>query len=262
MVLLVHLGCCRPGPPPAAASDGLPATSAVELPFAPSEMARYDISLAAVPMAVCEVSLIRTEEEGRACLAASYHVQSAPTVSAVKRFTLSGNTLIDSHTLLPIRSEKTSVKPKKQKHDIVLFDRTGRTARVTKIRSNKPTRQKDVPFEVGLDLLSALTMLRATRPEMKEPLRMKVLSGDDFHELIWERKGSGKVTVKAGTFDTIELSLSSRELPKLPDEEAEPWRTVTLWVTEDSWMAVRCEVRLLAGEGVAELTQLELTGGR
>jgi len=245
--------CMRRGVP----SVGAPPDASPAVVFASAETARYELRVGGVVAATCEITIGPARFDDRACVAARYRVTSSEAASAIKPFTLGGHTVMDAASLLPWRSEKWSVKPDKEKRTLVVFDRAGNVATVTKTYSYKPERIEEIPFETGLDVLSALVRLRAERPEPGRPWRFELLNGDDRHEVGIERRGDCRLAVAAGSFDAVELAVTTRKLSDSADEAPGPRRSFRLWVARDSWLPLKFDAALLLGSGVGELVACE-----
>jgi uncharacterized protein DUF3108 len=253
LCLLGAVGC-RTVTPPSRSIGRLPAVPPSERGFRPGESARYSVHVGGAPVATCSFRLENAEWEGKPCTAVRYEVASAGAAHMLSRFRFTGSALLHPTTLMPLRAEKNSDKPKKRKGVAVVFDHEAGRAHVTKTYSYRETRTKEVSLSDGeVELLSMLIMIRAANIAPDKPQRTLMLYGDDHYEAVFSKKGVEERKTPAGKFPTVMLAATVRRLGDNPQEPPEPWRVLRIWLTTDTGLPVRIEIALPFGTAAAEL---------
>jgi len=245
---------CRTVAPPNRSIGRLPAAPPAERPFQPGESAQYRVHVTGTRIAECSFRLENAEWEGKPCTGVYYEVTSSGLAHTFGKFRFTGSALLHPVTLMPLRAEKNTDKPRKRKGVAVVFDHTAGQAHITKTYSYRETRTKEVPLSDGeVELLSMLIIMRAADITPGKPQRTLMLYGDDHYEAIFSRKAAEECKTPAGDFSTTVLAATVRELSNNPQEPHEPWRSLRVWFSVDAGLPVRIEIALPFGTAVAEL---------
>jgi len=251
--LLAAAGC-RTVVPPNHTIGRRPAVAPAARRFQPGESAHYRLHVAGTRFALCNFRIEDAKWEGKPCTAVRYEVLSSGLAHTFGKFHFTGSALLHPRTLMPLRAEKNSDKPKKQKGIAVVFDHKAAMAHVTKTYSYKETRTKEVPLSKGeVEMLSMLLIMRSALIATDKPQRTLMLYGDDHYEAVFSKDGAAKCKTPAGTFDTTIVEATIRKLGGNPQEPHDPWRKLRIWLTTDTSLPVRIEIALPIGTAAAEL---------
>lgn len=241
------------------------APPAVELPFKAGEVTRYKITLGAMHIADMALMLDNTEVDDRTLLEVRYQVDSGTAANRIEQFAYTGRSLIDPRTMLPVSYEKKSVKRDETKTILMTYDHADRTAHYHREKTEDgetDVRDKDLPFESGMDLLSGTMVIRLAHEKlMAEPTKFMMLDERDYLEVYVEYVGPEEVTVPAGTYKAEKFTFKLRELDDTPGEPPGEWRQVSLWVSPDTWLPVQFDAAALVGFGSARAQLVEYVEG-
>ena len=250
-------------PPPAASPVQLARLE--PLPFGPGEELEYEFGWQGIPAATMVTTLSEGTDGGRQELILGFKGKTLSTLGALWLFEASGTTVMDRHTLLPLRADVTTHTRSKDKTVTTRFDWDAHTAvaSIQKTRKGK-TKEKELTWEAALDLPSALTLLRAVQIPPEGTRAVKVLDGDSLYEVTLTPGGTARVEVAAGSFDAAACDLNIRELSTDEDEaDAQPpdpqapqkYRTMRVWLAGPSRMPVRIEASVPVGHVYADLVR-------
>jgi len=250
-------------PPPPTNTTTLPPVdraSTPALPFLPGEKASYELRGPGGVMAQCELTNTLND---RGELVVMYKVIATGSLAVLRRFELGGNAVVDLKSLRPVSAEKWSNKRGREgKRTVTQFDAQLTNAHVIKHRpykseEDKRLREEDIALDGHRDLMSVLTILRARRPALDQPVRFALISGDDFREMIVEKLGDAPLELPIGKYDATQLMLRMRDTPDTPDEEPEDWHGAVVWVDRDTWLPLRFDASILVPGATADLVRYE-----
>jgi len=239
------------GRPASNRGDPLPpmrAPRGAGLPAGDGEQCRYTFTWQGMPAATLQVRYAIAVQDGRPCMEISYEGQTSALIDWAWSYRLTGRTLIDPETLLPRRCEVTSVEGDRRKVTRTAFDRREGLAHVETWKPDRDRRKREaVPVRNEVDAAGAMLLLRTARNGGV----VRVLSGDDTLELAARPGRRGPVRVPAGEFNAVQWSLAVRAAA--PAREAQRYRGLRLWLSEDGRVPVRLEADVLIGRVTAEL---------
>jgi uncharacterized protein DUF3108 len=257
-------GTVAPPPTNTTTLPNVPQSSQPPLPFLPGETAGYELRGPGGVMAQCELTNARSEAGE---LIVAYKATAVGGLAALRPFDLGGNAVVDLQTLRPISAEKWSNKRGREgKRTVTQFDTELTKARVIKHRpykeeEEKRLREEEIALDGHMDLMSVLTILRARRPALDQPVEFALVSGDDYREMVVEKLGDAPLELPIGKYNATQLMLRIRKLPDSPDEEPGPWRGAAVWVASDTWLPLRFDASMLVPGATADLVRYEPGAG-
>jgi hypothetical protein len=222
----------------------------------PGEKLVYEFGWKGVPAARLSISLTRDSTDGADRLEFEYEFRTTPTLDTIWQLEAHGRTRMDPVTLRPESAVAVSRGPRKTREVSTRFDWQQGVAEV-RIRTDRKgkTKRKSETLEVGLDIPSAMTLLRTAEVPTDGTLAARVLHRDNAYSVEATPVGTGVAKVAAGSFQATEYDLTIRELTDEEDnDDAEPkYRTIRLWVAEGSRIPVKLESEVFVGHVYGEL---------
>jgi hypothetical protein len=162
--------------------------------------------------------------------------------------------LSDGKTLRPIETRQTEVVRSKKIVTHLTFDAKG----VTRSRSegsNAVPKLKRFEFPNLYDLQSALLYLRSHPLQTRNIQRVVVYPATSAYLATVTVLGREKISVRAGTYDSIKLDLQLNKLGKTGElEQHRKFRRATAWISDDAdRLVLRIDAQVFVGTVFAEL---------
>jgi hypothetical protein len=225
-----------PGPALPSAPEG------PEPPVFLGETLRYAVTILGVAGGELTLSAASAELQGRRTYKFEMSILSNDFLS---KFFLVRDTIvswIDPRSFRSLRYEKHTVEGKRARDELTEFDYEKGMA----LYEGNP-----VPLEdATLDTLSSVYYLRTLRLDKEKPIELQVFSGKP-HMLQVEIQGREKLTVPAGTFQTIRVEPKSTAGSLMG-------KNLVLWLSDDARrIPVQLRSKLKVGTLVGKLKSME-----
>ncbi len=224
----------------------------------------YAIGINGVPAATLRASIRTGRAEGGQQLVMEYEIRPVATFDKVWSFRQSAKTVMSPRTLLPSVSEVVRRSGEREKRIATHFDRPSGIATVTIWKSDRDEpKQKEIPFDLGLDVPSAFLWMRVMKLPLNEVKSLTLLNGDDAYEVAFEALATGEVEVPAGRFDAVQVDVHIRKLEENAmasgegaDEGLAPlqeYGNVRVWLSTGGRVPLKLDCQVLIGHIHAEL---------
>jgi len=223
----------------------------------PGEELRFQLGLNGVNAAELQIGLQEATENGQRLLAVTYDFHTIPAIDRIWSYHLSGRTLMDPHTLLPVQSERTVTKNDREKHYATRFDRASGMAAVRTWRSDKPEHKvKEIACGGAVDAASAFLLLRTVPFQPGQRFRLVVLDGDDLGEILIAPREPTSADP-----DVVEIALTVRAIEAAETDEDKAPRHFRVWMDRRSRVPLRIESDMFLGSIYGELVETPLQTG-
>ena len=234
-----------------ASSAGQPQPNrAAAVPFAIGESLTFDVTWSAYLVAGTAVT--RVVERRAASGSTAYLIvaegRPVPLLARLYRLFYKIDTLLDSSTLLPHRSEFLAEEGSFKRVAITTFDRERRKAAYELREDTTLKLELDVPPQAQ-DGLSALYVLRAMSFTRGQRVTLPIVDDGALYSVQMEATAVEQVRVPFGTVDAWNLRVS------IADEQGQPAaRNAALWITNDARrLPVKMQAELPVGSFVLVL---------
>ncbi|HEX3421572.1 MAG TPA: DUF3108 domain-containing protein, partial [Candidatus Udaeobacter sp.] len=177
-------------------------------------------------------------------------------VRALWKLDVTQRAVANSQTLAPIETQQTETYRSKKIATHLTFTNSGVTrARTEGEGAAAKTTRKQFDFPNLLDLHSAALYLRSQPLKQGNVYRLPVYPATNAYLAIIKVIGREKISVRAGTYNAIELDLQLKRIGKhLELEPHKKFRRATIWVSEDAErLLLRIEAQIFVGTVFAEL---------
>ena len=237
------------------------ALETASLPFEEQEDLSYCFSWNGIPGATFLVQTRIESAEQRKSIVIRFSGATLRTIDWAWEYRMEGVTYVNPDTLLPWRSTRLSVKPKKQVRTVAVFDHGEKMVRVGIEKLHKgASSSTTLEFSQGLDMGSALLYTRCFDWTLDHTRTIELVDGKSLYVLEMTPVGEGEVTVAAGTYDAVEVDLKLRKLTTDPEDEEkdkEKYRKVRTWLARDEdWLPVLLQSEVFVGSVCAELVKV------
>jgi hypothetical protein len=177
-------------------------------------------------------------------------------VRALWKLDVTQRAVSNSQTLAPIETQQTESYRSKKIATHLTFTNSGVTrARTEGEGALAKTTSKQFDFPNLLDLHSAALYLRSQPLKQGNVYRLPVYPATNAYLATIKINGREKISVRAGTYNAIELDLELKRIGKhLELEPHKKFRRATIWVSDDAErLVLRIEAQIFVGTVFAEL---------
>jgi hypothetical protein len=177
-------------------------------------------------------------------------------VRALWKLDVMQHAIANSQTLAPIETRQTESYRSKKIATHLTFTNSGVTrARTEGEGAAAKTTTRDFTFPNLFDLHSAALYLRSQPLKQGNVYRLAVFPATNAYLANIKVTGRDKISVRAGTYNSIKLDLQLKRIGKhLELEPHKKFRRATIWVSDDAErLILRIEAQIFVGTVFAEL---------
>ena len=180
-------------------------------------------------------------------------------VRALWKFDVTQRAVTNSQTLTPIETQQTETYRSKKIATHLTFTNSGVTrARTEGEGAATKTTTRDFALPKLFDLHSAALYLRSQPLKEGNVYRLAVYPATNAYLATIKVIGREKISVHAGTYNTIKLNLQLKRIGKhLELEPHKKFRHATIWVSDNAErLILRIEAQIFVGTVFAELQSM------
>jgi Protein of unknown function (DUF3108) len=214
------------------------------------------LTAATADVRISQPSQDRTQLEGTA--------RTTGLARALWKYDVSYHAVSDASTLRPVETSQTEAVRSKKMITRLAFTSLG----VTRARSEGPgagtTKTKEYRFPNLFDLESAMLYLRSQSLKEKSSYRVVVYPATNAYLATVTVLGREKISVRAGSYNTIKLDLQLSKVGK--NDQLEPhkkFRRANIWISDDpDRLILRVEGQIFVGTIFVELQSVRFDGAK
>ena len=227
--------------------------------FRMGERLTYAFDWNGIPGARAWMGLKEEVKDGARWIVLEYEGRTAVEIAWAWDYRVSGTAYLDPQTLLPAVSTVTSTKKGKTKRSTTRFDRSAGVAETVTEKLYRGTSSTErVPFRQGLDLPTALLLMRTLELRAGESVTVEVLQSDKAYAVTLTAGAVETVSVRAGSFEAVPVDVRVEAQGSSGQGEARSeYRAVRVWLSAQGHVPLKMEAQVTVGRVRAELVSVE-----
>lgn len=232
------------------------------VPFKPGEKVTYQFGWNGIPSASGWAKVTSRQWKGKEYYLLEVCTSTNPVVELLWKMRDHGWSLVDKNTMLPCRHEFYRQENDSRTKHVVLFDRAAGLTQCVREKIDKEQTEKiKLSTQFPFDPISLSYFLRCFHWKVGDVRRIELIEDNDKYLFTMTALAKERITVAAGTFDTLKMEPTLKKLSGRTRPGGEKIKTANIWVTDDDrHIPVKLKSKVFIGHVYGDLVKLENEG--